>query len=175
MTEQALSDVPLFGPERANIESLVEKALTSDPAEERLAVEMSGSGDGRSSVPFEDAAPLADKLKALRLASKQGKDEADEALRSHQERHEKMLTDTREMTGLSSKERYAVDHPMLLRAQEGYRFDFAKNQKIVADDPWLSDVWLWVAGKLATLCYLACPLLIRSSCQVPRRLRSTGE
>ena len=124
---------------------------------------------------FEDAAPLADKLKALRLASKQGKDEADEALRSHQERHEKMLTDTREMTGLSSKERYAVDHPMLLRAQEGYRFDFAKNQKIVADDPWLSDVWLWVAGKLATLCYPACRLLIRSSCQVPRRLRSMGE
>jgi hypothetical protein len=139
--------MPVFGPQKVDVSALVEHALSGDPAEERLVAQMSGSRDSRASALFEDSAPVADKLKALRLASKQGKDEADDSLRSHRERHEKMLIDTREMTGLTTKERYVVDHTMLLRALEGYRFDFAKNQRIVADDPWLNDVWVWVAGE----------------------------
>ena len=35
---------------------------------------------------------------------------------------------------------------MLFRAKEGYLFDYAKNSRIVADDPWLRDIWAWVAG-----------------------------
>jgi len=120
---------------------------------------------------FDDAASLADKLKTLRLALKQGKDVADEALLSQLERREKLLTDTREMPGLSSKERFAVDHTMLIRAQEGYRFDFDKNQKIVADDPWLSDVWVWVAGKSANDAIVCCPLLIALNRRRGRRSR----
>ncbi|KAK4157228.1 SEH-associated protein 4 [Chaetomidium leptoderma] len=144
LTEQALSDIPVFGPQKVNIKSLVEKALTSSLSEDRLVAEVSKGS--HSSVLFEGASSIADKLKALRLASKQGKDEPDEALLSQLERHEKLLADTRDMAHLSSKERFAVDHTMLIRAQEGYRFDFTKNQKIVADDPWLHDVWVWVAG-----------------------------
>jgi hypothetical protein len=146
LTEQALSDMPIFGPQKCNVRSLVEKTLTSPPTEERLVAEVSGAS--QSSVLFDDASSIADKLKALRLASKQGKEQPDEALLSQLERHEKLLTDTRDIPGLSSKERFAADHTMLLRAHEGYRFDFAKNQNIVADDPWLQDVWVWVAGKL---------------------------
>lgn len=32
------------------------------------------------------------------------------------------------------------------RCEEGYLFDCRKNITIVADDPWLQDVWDWVAG-----------------------------
>ncbi|EAQ89186.1 hypothetical protein CHGG_05805 [Chaetomium globosum CBS 148.51] len=143
LTEQALSDIPLFGPQKANVKSLVEQSLTNVPPDGRLVTEESKSSP---SLLFEDASPIADKLKALRLASKQGKEQPDEALLSQLEQHEKLLTETRDMSGLSSKERFALDHTMLLRAQEGYRFDFVKNQKIVADDPWLMDVWAWAAG-----------------------------
>ncbi|KAH6627854.1 hypothetical protein F5144DRAFT_631111 [Chaetomium tenue] len=143
LTEQALSDIPLFRPQKANVKSLVEQSLTNVPPDGRLVTEASKSSP---SLLFDDASPIADKLNALRLASKQGKEQQEEALLSQLERHEKLLTDTRDMSGLSSKERFAIDHTMLLRAQEGYRFDFVRNQKIVADDPWLMDVWAWTAG-----------------------------
>lgn len=145
LTEQALSEIPSFGPQKVNTKSLLEKTLAGAPSEERLVTDV--SIDNSPSVLFEGASSIAEKLRVLRLASKQAKGEADEALLSQLERHEKLLLEIRDMAGLSSKERFAVDHTMLLRAQEGYRFDFVKNQKIVADDPWLSDVWAWVAGR----------------------------
>jgi hypothetical protein len=144
LTEEALSDIPLFGPQKANVKSLVEQSLTDVAPDGRLVTEASKSSP---SLLFDNASPVADKLKALRLASKQGREQPDEALLSQLERHEKLLTDARDMTGLSSKERFALDNTMLLRAQEGYRFDFVKNQEIVADDPWLVDVWAWAAGE----------------------------
>jgi hypothetical protein len=33
------------------------------------------------------------------------------------------------------------------RALEGYHFGCKRNKKIVADDPWLQDVWEWIGGK----------------------------
>jgi len=165
VTEQALSDIPLFGPQKSDVETLVEEALADSSAEEQLAAERLGDCHTTSAL-FENASSLADKLKALRLASKQGKEEPEDALLSQLDRHEKMLLDTREMTGLSSKERFAVDHTMLIRAYEGYRFDFAKNQKIVADDPWLRDVWVWVEGKLSGGNVPLCPL---AKCSLDRR------
>lgn len=146
LTEQALSEIPSFGPQKVNARSLLEKTLAGAPSGERLVTDV--FKDNNPSVLFEGASSIAEKLKVLRLASKQVKGEADEALLSQLERHDKLLLETRDMAGLSCKERFAVDHTMLLRAQEGYRFDFLKNQKIVADDPWLSDVWAWVAGRL---------------------------
>lgn len=144
LTEQALHDVPLFGPNKADVKALVAKAW-SDAADGRLLTDE--SRDIAPSPSFEEASSIADKLNALRLASRQRRNAPEEALVSQLERHENLLSELREMEGLSSKERYVADHVMLLRAQEGYRFDFVKNQQIVADDPWLRDVWVWVAGK----------------------------
>ncbi|KXX76469.1 SEH-associated protein 4 [Madurella mycetomatis] len=144
LTEQALSDIALFGPDKADIKSLVEQALTDAPAEERMTV--AKPGPGHLPAAFEQASSVADKLKALRLASKEGQIQSDDELSSQLERHEKLLTGARDMAGLSSKARFVLDHTMLLRAKEGYRFDYAKNQQIVADDPWLQDAWAWVAG-----------------------------
>ncbi|KAL2256342.1 hypothetical protein VTK26DRAFT_1818 [Humicola hyalothermophila] len=145
LTEQALSDIPLFGPEKADIEVLIEEELTASPGGHRLVVD--GSANGGSSPSLNGASSVADKLKALRLGStREGTVGVDEDQLSQLERHEKLLSDTRDLASLSGKARYIVDHIMLLRAKEGYRFDFVKNQEIVADDPWLKDVWAWVAG-----------------------------
>ncbi|SPQ22360.1 5105ba13-88cc-4f89-ab2e-de0fe568026f [Thermothielavioides terrestris] len=144
LTERALSNVPLFGPHKANIKTVVADVLSDAHTGERLVTDV--SQEGPLCASFDAASSIADKLKALRLAAKGGKEQPGEALLSQLELREKMLTDTRDMVGLSPKERYAVDHVMLLRALEGYRFDFEKNQRIVADDPWLRDVWAWVAG-----------------------------
>lgn len=141
--EQALTDVPIFGPQKVNVKALVEGSLTSGTLDHRSLAE-----EGiHASLLFEDASSVADQLKALRLTAKQGKEQPDEMLLSQLERHERLLTDPRDMANLSGKERFVLDNTMLLRAQEGYRFDFVKNQKIVADDPWLADVWVWVAGE----------------------------
>lgn len=40
------------------------------------------------------------------------------------------------------------------RCEEGYLFDCNKNISIVSDDPWLQDVWDWVAGRLFALLIL---------------------
>ncbi|KAL2271722.1 hypothetical protein VTJ83DRAFT_1093 [Remersonia thermophila] len=143
LTEHALSDVPLFGPNKADVKALVSKAW-SEASDARLRA--GDTRDLRPSASFEEATSVAEKLNALRLASRQRRNEPEEALVSQLERHENLLTELQDAAGLSSKERYTADHVMLLRAQEGYRFDFVKNQKIVADDPWLRDVWAWVAG-----------------------------
>jgi hypothetical protein len=145
LIEQALSGVALFGPQKANIRSLVEQVLTKSSTEERRVVATLANDHLSSSC--NQASSIADKLRALRLASKDGQVQSDEELSSQLKRHEKLLTDTRDMAGLSPNARFVLDHSMLLRAKEGYRFDFAKNQRIVADDPWLQDVWAWVDGE----------------------------
>lgn len=147
LTEQALSDVPLLGPEKADAKSVVENVLAAPPTEQRLTVEVTGAN--LTGTPFDEASSVAEQLQALRLAARQeaSQEEPDEGFLTQLERHEKLLSDTKNIAALSSKARYVLDHTMLLRAKEGYRFDFVKNQQIVADDPWLKDVWAWVAGE----------------------------
>lgn len=47
---------------------------------------------------------------------------------------------------MPSQGHIVLNHIMLLRAKEKYLFHTKTNQKVVADDPWLQDVWAWVAG-----------------------------
>lgn len=158
-TERALSDIPLFGSERANVNALVEKTMSpSVHAEETLteAIEESSPPD-----TFVKASSIAAKLEALRLASTepsqtQGLASGVKAQANQQQggvpssqlqRHERLLSEIKAMGHPSSKAQAVLDHVMLLRAKEGYLFNFEKNQKIVADDSWLRDVWAWVAGR----------------------------
>jgi hypothetical protein len=66
---------------------------------------------------------------------------------SQRQRHENLLGETTKMVSFPSEAQAVVDHAILLRAKEKYLFDGHTNQSIVADDPWLRDVWAWVAGK----------------------------
>lgn len=106
-----------------------------------------------------NAVTVADKLKALRLYSQEhlsraesrgresnGKKHADAEPTVQRERHEKLLSDTLESLGLPGEGHAVLDHIMLLRAKEKYLFSTETNQRVVADDPWLQDVWGWVAG-----------------------------
>lgn len=40
-----------------------------------------------------------------------------------------------------------LDHVMLRRATEGYLFDCVANKDVIEEDPWLQDVWEWIAGR----------------------------
>ncbi|KAK3333423.1 hypothetical protein B0T19DRAFT_418025 [Cercophora scortea] len=157
-TEQALSDTPLFGPDKRNLNDLVEKALTSNPDVGQV-VQVEEAGDNNITLALPHLGSLADKVMSLRLASEEtihGHDAlgaknaatlqpGGEPL-SQLERHERLLTATKNINRYSSKAQPIIDHLMLFRAKESYLFNYERNQEIVADDPWLRDVWTWVAG-----------------------------
>lgn len=50
------------------------------------------------------------------------------------------------MQGLPKKAQAILDHAMLLRSKEKYLFDYPANIDITSDDPWLQDLWHWVAS-----------------------------
>ncbi|KAK3944651.1 SEH-associated protein 4 [Diplogelasinospora grovesii] len=151
LTETALSDIALFGQDKANVKLLADKALHSSASDDLVA-----DIDQNTDLPrsFLEATSIAEKLAALRSASEEMDSGADNSAYSHlgtelasqRERHEKLLSQTR-LRGHFPREAQAVlDHTMLLRAKENYLFNYRKNQQIVADDPWLRDIWGWVAG-----------------------------
>lgn len=111
-----------------------------------------------------NAVTVADKLKALRLYSLEhlarpksrsreinGEKQADTEPKVQRERHERSLSEKMESLGLPREGHAVLDHIMLLRAKEKYLFSTETNQRVVADDPWLQDVWGWVAGMLTPL------------------------
>lgn len=49
-------------------------------------------------------------------------------------------------SALSTEELPIIKEIFNHRCEEGYLFDCKKNSTILADDPWLQDVWDWVAG-----------------------------
>ena len=105
-----------------------------------------------------NAVTVADKLKAIRQypqnhlshpeshpRESNGK-KAETGPKVQRERHEKYLSEKMESLGLPREGHEVLNHIMLLRAKEKYLFSTETNQRVVADDPWLQDVWGWVAG-----------------------------
>ena len=147
--EEALSDLPLFGSDPLDIDALAEKALAN--VDSAVPADYHENDDHLASVA--QAATVAEKLVELRRryhASLGFEGDADVVHSmeppSQRECHEKLLLETHRSSGSSKKAHAITDHIMLFRAKERYLFDFL-NQSIVADDPWLRDVWAWVAGK----------------------------
>lgn len=154
-TERALSDIPLFGSERPNINALAGK--TMNPATPLEGLLDKHHEEDNLPTSFTQATSLAAKLIALRKASQDaaiGQGQTNGQLggvpSSQLQRHERLLSETKSnMFRFPSPVQAILDHTMLLRAKEGYLFNHEKNQKIVADDSWLRDVWAWVAGGFA--------------------------
>ncbi|KAK3322547.1 hypothetical protein B0H66DRAFT_554632 [Apodospora peruviana] len=156
LAEQALTDVPLFGPDKAKLRTLVEEAVTSGAATEQIIAKEATTNSDLPAT-FSKASSLADKFAALRMASRgipgtpqSVKDSSslkptDEPT-SQLQRHEQLLTEIADRGRFNSAAQVLLDHAMLFRAKEGYLFNYEKNQKILADDPWLRDIWAWVAG-----------------------------
>lgn len=67
-------------------------------------------------------------------------------LLSSREKHEIMywaaLQDTPDAETVYNK----LSKTFRSRAVQGYLFDCEKNQEIMAGDPWLEDVWVWIEG-----------------------------
>lgn len=168
--ETALSDIPIFGPNKADVGAIADQALPTFPLEDDLLVD-----EAASDVPlpeyFLKATTISEKLKALRayiwgitypdvdakddvprvldqMIAKFREDGADESPNfSNRSLHESLLKSTTESAGFPKRAQVVLDHTMLLRAKEKYLFDCRINRAVVADDPWLKGVWGWIEGK----------------------------
>ncbi|KAI6091898.1 hypothetical protein F4821DRAFT_225825 [Hypoxylon rubiginosum] len=169
--DKAFVDKSLFGNEKESANAIVQQALltpspTLDPVSDLEA----------SSEPLPElltnASKISDKLRGLRRysndvlkATKQLSDKAQErssvdkldrsltdlsikgnSLPSNQQLHERLLISIRDTKGFPKDAQVVLDHAMLFRAKEKYLFDYSANKEIIADDPWLGELWDWVAG-----------------------------
>lgn len=158
--------MPLFGPEKTKLDSVIEKAVTSSAVSGQVVATQTNPAS-ELPAPFSQVSSVADKLTALRIASREAapRDTTPTVKNmvsvppgseppSQLQRHEQMLTDIKGISLPPNQGQALLDHTMLFRAKEGYLFDYAKNSRIVADDPWLRDIWAWVAGEFSDICNL---------------------
>lgn len=170
LVERAVDDAPLFGPDQADLNFIVEKA-TNSPVTSGLVQDLD-AGDRPLPEALRNGSTTAEKLRALRVYVKEGKpaqtsvDNVAEATDdmslsatgppASSEIYEELLSTLIEAEGLPREARAVIDHAMLLRAKEKYLFDPAKNREVVDDDPWLRYLWGWIGGELAPTdyCYI---------------------
>lgn len=173
--EHALSDIPIFGSDKANVDTITDDAMQNGAPEDDILV------DGMAnavSLPetFTAATTVAEKLKALRcykweitrpnfaeqdniqqvydpmmLLKLQDDDPDEPSKQSSRSLHDCLLKTTMETTGFPKAAQAVLDNVMLLRAKERYLFDCRVNQAVVDDDPWLKGVWGWMEGIVLAL------------------------
>lgn len=174
--ESALSETPIYGPDKVDAEAIADKALETCLPEDSILLDTAAS-DAPLPLAFNQATTVAEKLRALRAynrdvaradsVDKDGSKALDdnvEALtgislessssRSSRSLHESLLASTLETAGFPQGAQIVLDHIMLLRAREKYLFDCHVNRAVVADDPWLKGVWGWIEGQ--PLFHVAC-------------------
>jgi WD repeat-containing protein mio len=169
VVEDVLLDVPIFGPERANVAAIVKGAVQHTGLKQDAIVDELAS---KEALPksFTEASTVAAKLRALRTFAREQLSRRDESSRkgtvhngieeasddletpnggavTNKELHEMLLESSMQTRGFPEKAKAVLDHVMLLRAKEKYLFDCEANRKVVSDDPWLRDVWAWIAGE----------------------------
>jgi hypothetical protein len=161
---EAKTDASIFGPQKftlkstkAKLESRVKKMLqyTHDPVVNMLSLaEAVTIPELRSPKPSVRSVNLEKsrlESKISRATSKTIDPVSSAKVLSSRELHDKSHYTTMNF-GQSEKPKNDIpDHVMLQRATRGYLFDCEQNMAIVADDPWLQDVWGWVRGKTNTL------------------------
>lgn len=170
--ENALSEIPIFGPDKADVGAIADAALQTYPPEDDILIDQAASN-----VPlpesFIKATTIAEKLKALRayiwgisypdVAAKDDLQRTFDQMMlinnredgregsskpSNHALHEGLLKSTMETSGVPKAAQAVLDHVMLLRAKEKYLFDCRVNRAVVSDDPWLKSVWGWIEGNL---------------------------
>ncbi|KAI0901480.1 hypothetical protein F4806DRAFT_2193 [Annulohypoxylon nitens] len=147
--DRAFEDMPLFGIDKGSAHTAVQEALlspmpTSDPIYD------SEANDTQIAELLTNASKTADKLRVLRkfhkekLKSSKNDDKLNK-LPSNRELHERLLLSTLDTRGFPKEAQVILDHAMLLRSKEKYLFDYVANREIVADDPWLRELWGWIS------------------------------
>lgn len=160
LVEQTLLDVPIFGPDNSDLNTIVGGATRSPPS--TGLVRDFDADDRPLPEAFTNASTTAEKLRALRahVKEKPGQKSADDVTDSvadmslsvtapptNRELHEELLSTLIEAQGLPIEARVVVDHIMVLRAKEKYLLDAPTNVAVVGDDPWLRYIWGWVGGE----------------------------
>lgn len=190
--ENALSNVPIFGPDGDQFAMIVDTTVEAHMAERELLADESAS-----TVPlpesFAQANTLAEKLKILRkyiwkiahpdldeddfdtfdyptmLARLEAGGSAAVATQSSRSLHEAFIRSTMETAGFPKAALVVLDHIMLIRAKENYLLDCHTNRNIVDDDPWLKAVWGWIEGT-HNFVFLSETLALMIVSQLPKRL-----
>ena len=173
LIDNALADAPLFGfkEPQQEIKLIIQEILHSSPSDDDLVADAEAS-DVEVADLFTDTATTAEKLHGIRRHLKEKTqetpsppngnelrseiEEINDSLKglsvtstgqvSNRQLHEKLLALTQCAKGLPKEAQMVLDHVMLLRAKERYLFDCAVNREVVSDDPWLQDLWDWIAG-----------------------------
>lgn len=174
LVENALSEVPIFGPDRADIAATAEAALKPGSASSATA-DLTNGIDAPLPDSFHSSSTVSGKLRALRAFVREQLEHSDKldvmqsqlsnlnmmkdseaeiplasnGVGSCREIHEALLSTLGEVPGLPREAQNVVDHTMLLRARERYLFDAPTNRKVVSDDPWTRFAWDWIAGTLS--------------------------
>jgi len=166
--EDALSNVPLFGRGRADVDGIIKRCLQSRAQDSEVIVDEQAC---KAPLPksFTEASTIAARLRALRSYSKEhlqqqgagtgpstkasGVADGMAPLSSsagnpttNRELHEELLSTTLNVRGFPVEAQTVLDHVALLRAKEKYLFDCELNRTVVSDDLWLRDVWAWIGG-----------------------------
>ncbi|KAK5990218.1 SEH-associated 4-like protein [Cladobotryum mycophilum] len=170
ITEQTLSDVPIFGPEKGKIESRIEAALNPNVP---VSATVEHLNKLTSPLPesFTNSETISEKIRGLRAFVRDEQEaknapEKDEpsngnakpakkgskastsiesnGLGSCREMHETLLGTLLAAQGLPREAQCVVDNVKLLRAKERYLFDPVTNRHVVSDDPWKRFVWDWI-------------------------------
>ncbi|KAI0200429.1 hypothetical protein F4808DRAFT_159665 [Astrocystis sublimbata] len=165
--DDIVKEAPLFGDDKLSIPA-VAFHITELPSPEEDAVQDS-EANGNLIPSFAEATTAAAKLSALRdqafdVSRYQGSSGGDQQTLvagmgqislgvagsgaspvSNRQKHEDLLIATLNPKGLPKEAQVVLDHAMLLRSKEKYLFDYHANVNIISDDPWLKDLWIWVA------------------------------
>ncbi|PBP26540.1 WD repeat domain-containing protein [Diplocarpon rosae] len=162
-TAAAEADAAIFGPKGlktdTNAEKLRERVkawleLRWDPVADLLAP--AGPGLGATTSSTSEFESIGDDFTQLHLEPKERKripttNGLFDFVTPNNVSSSRELYDQAHYTALSrfptlKTSRDQLDHVILRRAMDGYLFDAELNQDVVADDPWLQNVWKWIAG-----------------------------
>jgi WD repeat-containing protein mio len=168
LVERALSDVPIFGQDKADIKTIIENTLKSHPPVASIVKDIV-TDTFQLPETFQQASSTSAKLRAIRACVDAAAPETSQETKtttsvtdgntqslaerelsregppSCSELHEKLLSSFAAKEGLPKDAQSIIDHAMLLRAKEKYLFDAPTNRVVVSDDPWLAYVWDWIA------------------------------
>ncbi|KAI1144502.1 hypothetical protein F5Y05DRAFT_29170 [Hypoxylon sp. FL0543] len=160
--DESLRHRPLFGRHKESTRAVIRQVLQCPVPTVDPICDLEASPE-KLPETFVNASKTAERLGALRKyskevleASKQSNKELDRSLSdlslkgkglpSNRQLHERLLVSTRDTRGFPKEAQVVLDHVMLLRSKEKYLFDYVANRDIVADDPWLKELWDWIAG-----------------------------
>lgn len=169
--DQAFKDQPLFGNRKESANVIIQKTLLSPSPIADPICDLEASTEPLPEL-FTSASTTADKLRGLRQYSREILETAKQVsdkerqqsvtkdldrslsdlplqgniLPSNRQLHERLLASTLDSRGFPKEAQLVLDHVMLLRSKEKYLFDYVANRDIAADDPWLRELWDWVAG-----------------------------